>query len=679
MAAYVLKIKYGDVLRRVNVEASLLGNGPDMTFSQLEDTIRQAFKISATSDLVITYTDKENDVVTMAGDNDLHDALVFQGINPLRLAVTVVEQEPQRPAHHGRHGGRWGHGHRHGHGHGHGHGQKAGDRNSTQPDLSDLRKIVGNSLKMSQDTAQQFLQACEPLIKGTPAMMMSEVKEAIMKLASSAQAGETSSLPNAQREEQVASGHHQPPVHSMPFPFPGNCQSISPALTAFPEFTPFPPFSLPPFHWGASESSAPAAAPEQATPVASDESKDPVQHRGVQCDVCHMVPIVGIRYKSNKKHDYDLCENCFQKSGSMDDYTKIERPLWRPRHFNSQFSGGRMRCPAMSSYYNGRPSYGMRGPHMHGPHGPHGPHGVHGPHGFHGPYAGKNDSRCGVGAGVAAFGKLDARFVQDVTIFDGTEFAPGAAFTKIWRLRNSGTCAWPKSTQLIHVGGDELGSTLAVTLELPEEGLNPDSEAEVSVDLVAPEKPGRYVSHWRLVSPSGQKFGHRVWVLIQVVPSDEQSPQMMESLLASTQEDVGMPEQEAEDGVRAPVTIVPQPMEDDTTVQQQVVDPFPATDVNIVDPEPAAKETESVQYPEINMEALSLDAVVVDAGKTQEESTAVENSELGNFSMVNMPTVTEIPVVSPEQAEDTAAPQAAVIVDDEAAADSDKCLLRGMI
>lgn len=330
-----------------------------------------------------------------------------------------------------------------------------------------------------------------------------------------------------------------------------------------------------------------------------------------------------------------------------------------------------MRCPAMSSYYGGRPSFNMRGPHMHG---------SHGPHGFHGPYAGKNDPRCG-GAFGAAGGKLDARFVQDVTIFDGTEFAPGAAFTKIWRLRNSGSCAWPKSTQLIHVGGDELGSILAVTLELPEEGLNPDCEAEVSVDLVAPEKPGRYVSHWRLVSPTGQKFGHRVWVLIQVVPSDEQSPQMMESLLASSQEDIEMPEQEyaeAAEGVRAPVTNAPQPMEDDTVVQQQqqVADPFPAADANILEPvvasqEPVVTATETVQYPEINMEALSLDAVVVDAGKTQEENTAVENSELGNFSMVNMPTVTEIPVFSPDQAEDTVAPRVDVIVDDEPA-ESDK-------
>ena len=332
-----------------------------------------------------------------------------------------------------------------------------------------------------------------------------------------------------------------------------------------------------------------------------------------------------------------------------------------------------MRCPAMSSYYGGRPSFGMRGPHMHGSHG-HG-HGHHGPHGFHGPhgpYGGRGDSRFGAAFGGFG-GKLDARFVQDVTIFDGTEFAPGTEFTKIWRLRNSGSCAWPKATQLVHVGGDALGSVLGVDLVLPEEGLAPEGEAEVSVDLVAPEKPGRYVSHWRLVSPTGQKFGHRVWVLIQVVPSDEQSPQMMESLMASTQEastqeDTEMPELEAAEGVDAPVTATPQPMEDEAVVQQ-VVDPFPASDVDILEPvaaskEPEATAPEAAQYPEINMEALTLDAEDIDTGKTQEENSAVENSELGNFSMVNMPTVTEVPVA---QVEDTVAPRVTFAVDDEPA------------
>ncbi len=52
--------------------------------------------------------------------------------------------------------------------------------------------------------------------------------------------------------------------------------------------------------------------------------------------------------------------------------------------------------------------------------------------------------------------------MQDVTIFDGTELTPGIQFTKIGRLRNSGSSAWPPQTQLVHVGGDEYAATLKV-------------------------------------------------------------------------------------------------------------------------------------------------------------------------------------------------------------------------
>jgi next-to-BRCA1 protein 1 len=125
--------------------------------------------------------------------------------------------------------------------------------------------------------------------------------------------------------------------------------------------------------------------------------------------------------------------------------------------------------------------------------------------------------------GAVYGGKLDSRFVEDVTIMDGTEMAPGTPFTKIWRLRNSGKIPWAPQTKLVHVGGDELGNVFVVPLELPEHGLLPDQEVEAAVDLVAPEKAGRYVSHWRLASPAGPKFGHRVWVVIQVVTKDNVS------------------------------------------------------------------------------------------------------------------------------------------------------------
>lgn len=119
--------------------------------------------------------------------------------------------------------------------------------------------------------------------------------------------------------------------------------------------------------------------------------------------------------------------------------------------------------------------------------------------------------------GGSSIGKLDARFVCDVTIFDGTELVCGTHFTKIWRLRNIGTCAWPPSTLLVYTGGDLLGTKQSALIELPEKGLPCEEEMNVAVDFVAPESPGRYVSHWRLRAPSGQKFGQRVWVLIKAV------------------------------------------------------------------------------------------------------------------------------------------------------------------
>ncbi len=41
-----------------------------------------------------------------------------------------------------------------------------------------------------------------------------------------------------------------------------------------------------------------------------------------------------------------------------------------------------------------------------------------------------------------------ASFVTDVNIPDGTTFTPGAAFSKTWRLKNTGTCTWTREYKL---------------------------------------------------------------------------------------------------------------------------------------------------------------------------------------------------------------------------------------
>lgn len=58
--------------------------------------------------------------------------------------------------------------------------------------------------------------------------------------------------------------------------------------------------------------------------------------------------------------------------------------------------------------------------------------------------------------------------------------------------------------------------TLIRHVQISVDGFPIDQEIDVGVDFVTPAKPGGYVSYWRLASPTGQMFGQRVWVFIQV-------------------------------------------------------------------------------------------------------------------------------------------------------------------
>ena len=80
--------------------------------------------------------------------------------------------------------------------------------------------------------------------------------------------------------------------------------------------------------------------------------------------------------------------------------------------------------------------------------------------------------------------------------------------------------------------GLNLGVGDVFNIEIEEKGYQVDEELDAAVDFIAPIQPGCYVSYWRLMAPSSQNFGQRVWVLIQVVPRREDSlPDLMESLL----------------------------------------------------------------------------------------------------------------------------------------------------
>jgi len=50
-------------------------------------------------------------------------------------------------------------------------------------------------------------------------------------------------------------------------------------------------------------------------------------HHGIVCDKCNMSPIVGVRYKSVLRADYDLCEECEKEHDPKDPLIKIKTPI----------------------------------------------------------------------------------------------------------------------------------------------------------------------------------------------------------------------------------------------------------------------------------------------------------------------------------------------------------------
>lgn len=97
-----------------------------------------------------------------------------------------------------------------------------------------------------------------------------------------------------------------------------------------------------------------------------------------------------------------------------------------------------------------------------------------------------------------------ASFISDVTYPDGSVVAPGSSFTKIWRVRNSGTCTWNTSYDLVYVGGERFSSPSAVSVPGT---VAPGQTVDLAVDLISPTKSGNYIGYWKLRNSSGTIFG----------------------------------------------------------------------------------------------------------------------------------------------------------------------------
>ena len=106
----------------------------------------------------------------------------------------------------------------------------------------------------------------------------------------------------------------------------------------------------------------------------------------------------------------------------------------------------------------------------------------------------------------------DADFIEHVTIPPNAKLSPGSNFTKIWRVKNTGTCDW-SNYKISLVSGEFLDAESPKALP----GVNAGSNADLVLDMVAPNEPGTYLSVWRVMANNGRHFGPELIVTI-IVP-----------------------------------------------------------------------------------------------------------------------------------------------------------------
>ncbi len=116
-----------------------------------------------------------------------------------------------------------------------------------------------------------------------------------------------------------------------------------------------------------------------------------------------------------------------------------------------------------------------------------------------------------------------ARFIDDVTIDDGTTFKPGQTFTKTWRLKNVGSCIWSSDYSVVFVSGNSMSGPSSSKINA---SVKPGEMVDVSVSLTAPNNNGDYTGNWALRNANGAIFGigsgykDSFWVKIVVKVAD---------------------------------------------------------------------------------------------------------------------------------------------------------------
>src|SRR5271169_968606 len=121
------------------------------------------------------------------------------------------------------------------------------------------------------------------------------------------------------------------------------------------------------------------------------------------------------------------------------------------------------------------------------------------------------------GTSSTAVGCADSAFVLDISIQDGTAEKPGTAFTKTWRMQNTGTCTWGVGFKFAFAYGSKMGGS-DFTITRKSDFHAAGGTKDIGVKLTAPTVPNTYTGCWKMQTDQGYWFGAVACVTIKVIP-----------------------------------------------------------------------------------------------------------------------------------------------------------------
>jgi len=108
------------------------------------------------------------------------------------------------------------------------------------------------------------------------------------------------------------------------------------------------------------------------------------------------------------------------------------------------------------------------------------------------------------------------QFLYDTTIPDGTSVKGGETFTKLWAVKNTGSCTWDDGYTLVRFAGDDAVGGGNFQFKKSEDFVPGGTEKIIGVSVNAPCAAGPYQAHWRMQNDRGSYFGSILSLYITV-------------------------------------------------------------------------------------------------------------------------------------------------------------------